>query len=202
MFYLVFSAIIVLDFSGGFMGSKIRICEKTIYILSSGIVLIMGVQHIRANEVKKLSQKLSDLKFEYDGSENTVLNDVYFEFISQIEDVPNIHKKYIEDKYNYKVHNYIPTISDDFVSYTFYDDYIKIDLLNNNQVYSSCYYNNDGSYYIVCNCENDLDDRLYTFTYSFSPDGVLTDSVIYDGFFEKDYKHNDDIGNYMFVKAK
>ena len=188
------------------MGSKIRIYEKTIYILSSGIVLIMSVQHIRSSEVKKLSQKLSNLKLEYNDfdSEHSILSDAYSELVSQIEDSPSIYNKYIINEFDYRVRSYIPTLSNDVVSYTFYDDYIKIDLLNNNEVYSSCYYNNDDSYSIVCNCRNEgyrSDDRLYTITYNFSSDGVLTNSIIYDGFFETQSTYvNDDTNNYKFIK--
>ena len=188
------------------MDSKIRIYEKTIYILSSGIVLIMSVQHIRSSEVKKLSQKLSNLKLEYNDfdSEHSILSDAYSELVSQLEDSPSIYDKYIINEFDYRVRSYIPTLSNDLVSYTFYDDYIKIDLLNNNEVYSSCYYNNDGSYYIVCSCRNESyrsDDRLYTVTYNFSSDGVLTNYIIYDGFFEIQSTYaNDDTNNYKFIK--
>ena len=195
MFNLELFGIIMLDFSGGFMGNKICVYEKTILILSSGIVLVMGVQHIRASEVKKLSHRLSNINFEYD-FDDAPLNNVYSEFTSQI-DASSIYEKYITNEFDYSVHNYIPTLSNDFISYTFYDDYIKIDLLNDDEVYSRCFYNNDDSYSIMFNCESNFDDKLYTLTYNFSSDGVLTDYAVYDGFFENS---NDDINNYTFVK--
>lgn len=174
---------------------------KVCAVISSGILLVAGIQNIRYSEVKKLSKKISNLKFNDGFSGQPVLDGIHSELISHVNDAPNICRKYVSDEYSYKVHSYIPTLSSDEISFTFYDDYIEIDLLNDNQIYSKCFYNNNGSYSISCMCENNdlLDDRMYAINYNFSSDGVLTSYISYDGFFENT---NDDSNSYSFIKKK
>lgn len=175
--------------------------SKVCAVLSGGVLLVVGIQNIRYSEVKKLSKKIGNLKFNDGFSGQPVLDGIHSELVYQINDAPNICRKFVNDEYNYKVRSYIPTLSSDFVIYTFYDDYIEIDLLNENQIYSKCFYNNDGSYSISCKCDNNdlLDDRMYTINYNFSSDGVLSSYISYDGFFENT---NDDSNSYSFTKKK
>lgn len=173
---------------------------KVCAVISSGVLLVTGIQNIRYSEVRKLAIKIGNLKFD-NTCDDPILNGVCTQLISHVNDAPNICRKYVSDEYSYKVHSYIPTLSSDEISFTFYDDYIEIDLLNDNQVYSKCFYNDDNSYSISYKCENSnlLDDRLYTINYNFSYDGSLTSYVSYDGFFENTH---DDLNSYSFVKTK
>lgn len=176
--------------------------SKVCAVLSGGVLLVVGGQNIRFYEVKELSKKIGNLKYNDGFGDNyPVLNNVYSELVSNVSDASSIGVKYYNDEIGYKVRSYIPSLESDSVSYTFYDDYIEIDLLNNNQIYSKCFYNNDGSYSISCKCDNNdlLDDRMYTLNYNFSSDGVLTSYISYDGFFEN---KDDDSNNYSFIKTK
>lgn len=171
---------------------------KVCAVISSGVLLVTGIQNIRYSEVRKLAIKIGNLKFD-NTCDDPILNGVCTQLISHVNDAPNICRKYVSDEYSYKVHSYIPTLSSDEISFTFYDDYIEIDLLNDDEVYSRCFYNNDDSYSIMFNCESNFDDRLYTINYNFSSDGSLTSYVSYDGFFENTH---DDLNSYSFVKTK
>lgn len=188
------------------MVNKVSIFKKSCSILAGGIILIGGIKGAIYSDIMKLSSKLNNIKFKDDEfiDDQPILNSVYPEFKFQLSNTSSINKKYRNNEFNYKVRNYIPTLSNDLVSYTFYDDYIEIDLMNDKRIYCSCYYNNDGSYRIVCNCKNNLnyvsDDRLYTVTYYFSSDGTLIDSIIYDGLFSENYDSLNDECNYTLKK--
>lgn len=179
---------------------------KVCAVISSGILLVTSIQQMRRSEVAKLAGKIGNLKFEHDdfGDNYPVLNNVYSELVSNVADASSIGVKYYNNEISYKVRSYIPSLESDSVSYTFYDDYISIVADD-----YSCSYNNDGSYSISCDFEKDFypDDKDYSVIYNFSNEGILTDSIVYDGLFSIRYRYiDDDINNcascepYVFVK--
>ncbi len=170
------------------MGNKIFNGKRIVLIFSSGVILGAGVNKYREFEVKKLCDRLYyiDLNRVSFGVKYPILNSVYSELVFNTRNVNSIYNEYIMGDFNYKVRNYIPSLSSDFVSYTFYDDYILIKLYDNGNIYGDCCYHDDGSYSISCICDYDIDslDSNEYITYNFSSDGILTDSSIGDYKFE------------------
>lgn len=153
--------------------------SKVCAVLSGGVLLVVGIQNIRYSEVKKLSDKVNGIRLEHDdfGNFHPNLNSAYSKLVYYTRDV-SLDKEYFNDEIDYKVCNFIPSLSNDLVSYTFYDDYILIKLFNDDKtLYSECHYNNNGSYSIMC--EKDFTSNTNNYiTYNFSSDGVLLDSYV------------------------
>jgi len=159
--------------------------SKVCAVLSGGVLLVTGIQNMRYSDVRKLSDKVNGIRLEHDdfGNFHPNLNSAYSKLVYYTRDV-SLDKEYFNDEIDYKVRNFIPSLSNDLVSYTFYDDYILIKLFNDdNTLYSECHYNNDGSYHIKCEKDFNANTDNYI-TYNFSNDGILVDSYVDDYKFE------------------
>lgn len=182
------------------MKRKVYDIGKTFAILASGVVLVMGVEQIRIREYNKLVDRLDDVKIrfiKFDG--HPKLNTAHSNLAFTALNFSSLKNKY--DKVYYKIYDFVPSISDGLISYTFYDDYIYINRrqTSGNDYYSCCYYN-DGSYSITCACENNIkniDDwfeyhnNFDSITYNFSSSGVLNDSLLHGDDFSVKFEYID-----------
>ena len=173
--------------------------SKVCAVLSGGVLLVTGIQNMRYSDVRKLSSRVNNIKLKHCdfGNFHPNLNNAYSKLVYYTRDV-YLDKEYFNDEIDYRVCNFIPSLSNDLVSYTFYDDYILIKLFNDDKtLYSECHYNNDGSYSI--SCEKDFSSNTNNYiTYNFSMDGILTDSYVDD--YKFDYIDGN-IGNYNLSKS-
>ena len=182
------------------MKRKVYNIGKTFAILSSGVVLVVGVKQMRIRDYNKLVDRLDDVKIHFSKfDDHPKLNNAYSNLAFTVLNSSCLKNKY--DKVSYEIYNFIPSISSGLVSYTFYDDYIYIRRreIGGNDYYSCCYYN-DGSYSITCECENNIKkidswfeyhDSFDSVTYNFSSSGVLNNSLLHGNEFSVKFEYVD-----------
>ena len=203
--------------------------KKIAAALSTGYVMVNGVQQLQAKKIDSVIGRLYDIhvhSMEVDDSHPNLRN-AYSNVISSIAQAASIKGRVASGDLEYYSYTFA-SIENELIDYTFYDDYITIVVRDpEDRLRTLCRfrYNNDGSYSIECGYDDDADkflDRIkkanndmFEFNdlkrfnmryiiYNFSKEGILIDSCI-SGLFRDDIKFeyvNGDINKYRLYINK